>query len=490
MFKTVKSKFIFFSIFLILITTVVPVYFLIAQLHANFEARSIVMLDTTLDIVRYGLKFTMMSGRNDDLQNVINDFSKKTGIYHIRIFDNTGKINFASDKNEINKNISMVSTHTIDYKNLDKKVIDLETNDNIYTSTEPIFNEKPCQSCHSEKNIIAFLDIDTELTSPEIKFYTGSIHMFFLGLAVIIILLAGLYLIFNKFINSPLKRLVNALDNVQLGNLDEKIEINSNDEIGIVYKHFNDMTEKLKTSTDKIEQMHLEELQRLNRLKTLGELTSQTAHEVNNHIAIIMARADYLNLESKNIPELAKYNEDLQVLIDQTTKISEITGNILKYSRKKATELKEIDLIKTIDEFVTVYTPLLLKKNIKLITNCNLRKATIVGDSIQINQILTNLVMNAVDAIGNKGKIEFEIVENGTGKISLIINDDGPGISTNNLNEIFTPFFTTKSSQNNTGLGLYIVKKICENHSAEIRCESDRKRGTSFIISFNKIKKS
>ncbi|MEJ2506892.1 MAG: ATP-binding protein [Ignavibacteriaceae bacterium] len=275
-----------------------------------------------------------------------------------------------------------------------------------------------------------------------------------------------------------------------MGNLDEKIEINSNDEIGIVYKHFNDMTEKLKTSTDKIEQMHLEELQRLNRLKTLGELTSQTAHEVNNHIAIIMARADYLNLESKNIPELAKYNEDLQVLIDQTTKISEITGNILKYSRKKATELKEIDLIKTIDEFVTVYTPLLLKKNIKLITNCNLRKATIVGDSIQINQILTNLVMNAVDAIGNKGKIEFEIVENGTGKISLIINDDGPGISTNNLNEIFTPFFTTKSSQNNTGLGLYIVKKICENHSAEIRCESDRKRGTSFIISFNKIKKS
>jgi len=490
MFKTVKSKFIFFSIFLILITTVAPVYFLVTQLHANFEARSIIMLDTTLDIVRYGLKFTMMSGRNRDLQNVINDFSKKTGIYHIRIFDNTGKINFASDKNEINKNISMISTHTIHYKNLEKKVIDLETNNNIYTSTEPIFNEKPCQSCHTEKNIIAFLNINTELTSPEIKFYTGSIHMFFLGLAVIIILLAGLYLIFNKFINSPLKRLANELDNVQLGNLDEKIDINSNDEIGIVYKHFNDMTEKLKTSTDKIEQMHLEELQRLNRLKTLGELTSQTAHEVNNHIAVIMARADYLSLESKNIPALAKYSEDLQVLIDQTTKISKVTGNILKYSRKKSTELQNIDLIKIIDEFVTVYSSLLLKKNIKLSTSTNLRNAIIVGDSIQVNQILTNLVMNAVDAIGNKGRIEIEVAESGTDKISLTINDDGPGISAENLNEIFSPFFTTKSSQNNTGLGLYIVKKICENHKAEISCESDEKTGTSFKITFNKIKKS
>lgn len=448
------------------------------------------MLDTTLDMVRYGLKFTMMNGHNEDLQNVINDFSKKTGIYHIRIFDTSGKINFASDKNEINKNISIVSTHTIDYNKLEKKVIDLETNNNIYTSTEPILNEKPCQSCHTEKNIIAFLDIDTELTSPEIKFYTGSIHMFFLGLAVIIILLAGLYLIFNKFINSPLKRLVNALDNVQVGNLDEKIEINSNDEIGIVYKHFNNMTEKLKTSTDKIEQMHLEELQRLNRLKTLGELTSQTAHEVNNHIAIIMARADYLNLESKNVPALAKYNEDLQVLIDQTTKISKVTGNILKYSRKKATERYKIDLIKIIEEFVAIYSPLLLKYNINLSTNSSLNEAMIVGDSIQINQVLTNLVMNAVDAIGNNGKIEIEIVETGTDKISLLINDDGPGISTENLNEIFSPFFTTKSSQNNTGLGLYIVKKICENHKAEIRCESDGKTGTSFIITFSKTNKS
>ena len=113
MFNSVKSKFIFFSVFLILLTIGVPVYFLITQLHANFEARSIIMLDTTLDIVRYGLKFTMMSGHNEDLQNLINYFSKKTGIYNIRIFDTNGRINFATDKNEINKNISMISTHKI-----------------------------------------------------------------------------------------------------------------------------------------------------------------------------------------------------------------------------------------------------------------------------------------------------------------------------------------------------------------------------------------
>ena len=489
MLRTVKSKFIFFSIFLVLLTTVIPVYFLITQLHANFEARSILMLDTTLDIVRYGLKFTMMSGRNDDLQNVITDFSKKTGIYHIRIFNPEGKINFATDENEIDKDISAVSSHKINYKNLYEKVITLERHSNVYSSTEPIFNETPCQSCHTDQKIIAYLDIDTELTSPEVKFYTGSLHMYFLGLAVLIILLFGLYLIFNKLINSPLKKLISALDNVQLGNLNEKIDLNSSDEIGSVYKHFNDMTEKLKKSRDEIEKMHLEELQRLNRLKTIGELTSQTAHEVNNHIGIIMTRTDYLNLEIQNIPELSKYKEDLQVLIDQTTKISGITGNILRYSRKKAVELSEIDLRKIITDFTSVYSPLLIKQNIELIANPGNEDAVIFGDPVQIDQILTNLVMNAVDAINKNGKVIIEINASGKKEILLTVHDDGPGITEDNLNEIFSPFFTTKSTQSNTGWGLYIVKKICESHGAKIICESDEKSGTTFTITFNKIKK-
>ena len=75
MFKSIKSKFIFFSTFLVLLTTAVPMYFLVTQLRANFEDRSVVMLDTSLDVVRYALKYAMMTGKQDDLQSVINDIS-------------------------------------------------------------------------------------------------------------------------------------------------------------------------------------------------------------------------------------------------------------------------------------------------------------------------------------------------------------------------------------------------------------------------------
>ncbi len=488
MFKTIKSKFIFFSIFLIIITAVVPMYFLVKQLRANFEDRSILMLETTLDVVRYGLKYAMMSGKQKDLQTVINDISQQEGVQHIRIFDRKGIIKFASNHKEINKNIKVVAPHHYDDnipKTISKK-ISLDSGKKIYSNTEPIINDKLCQSCHKEENIIAFLDIDANLTSAETNFYTGSIHMIYLGWAVLLILLVGLYLIFNRFINVPLQQLIIGFKQVETGDLSVSLNVNRDDEIGTVYKHFNAMTDKLRSSKDEIEQLHLEELQRVNRLKTLGELTSETAHEVNNHIAIIMSRTDYLNLEFQKYPELSKYSEDLEVLLDQSSKISEINGNILKYSRKTKTEYGDINLVNVTNDFSKIYTSLLLKKNIRLKTDINLIDATIYGNSIQINQILTNLVSNAADELIDNGEISISLSRSSENKVVLEVKDNGPGIGESLLEEIFSPFFTTKTKKDNTGLGLYIVKKICEQHEAAIICESKTNSGTSFKITFNK----
>jgi signal transduction histidine kinase len=486
MFKTIKSKFIFFSVFLILFTTALPMYFLVTQLRANFQDRSVVMLDTTLDIIRFALKSAMLTGHQEDLQNIIEDISEKEGIYHIRIFDKDGVIRFASQPDEISNNISVIAPHHSNLDAMDTKVISLESGDEIYSSTEPILNEKQCMSCHKEKDIIAYLDIDTNLTISENKFYTGSVHMIFLGWAVMFVLFIGLYIIFNRFINSPLQKLNAALNQVEGGNMKVSLNVNRNDEIGIVNKHFNAMTSNLRSSKEQIEQLHLEELQRVNRLKILGELTSETAHEVNNHIAIIMSRTDYLNLEFQKYPELLKYSEDLEVVLDQSSKISEINGNILKYSKKSKIEYQAINLANVVKEFAKVYKPLLLKKNILLNIDISLDDNTIHGNSIQINQILTNLVTNAADELMDNGEISISLSSSNENEVVLEVKDNGPGIGESLLEEIFSPFFTTKTKKNNTGLGLYIVKKICEQHKAVIICESKINYGTSFIITFNK----
>jgi signal transduction histidine kinase len=277
-----------------------------------------------------------------------------------------------------------------------------------------------------------------------------------------------------------------ALNKVEGGDINVSLNVNRDDEIGTVNKHFNAMTYKLRSSKEQIEQLHLEELQRVNRLKTLGELTSETAHEVNNHIAIIMSRTDYLNLEFQKYPELLKYSEDLEVLLDQSSKISEINGNILKYSKKSKIEYDAVSLEDIVNEFTKIYAPLLLKKNIRLISEINLDDATINGNSIQVNQILTNLVTNAADELTDNGEISISLSGSNENKVVLEVKDNGPGIGESLLEEIFSPFFTTKTKKNNTGLGLYIVKKICEQHKAVIICESKINSGTSFKITFNK----
>jgi len=298
-------------------------------------------------------------------------------------------------------------------------------------------------------------------------------------------LIAGLYFIFNKFINLPLQNLVAALNDVEGGNLDVRLIVSGNDEMNLVYKHFNAMTHKIKSSREKIDQMHIEELQRLNRLNTLGELTSQTAHEVNNHIAIMMARTDYLDMEAKKVPALSKYSEDFDVLQDQVAKISSITSNILKHSRKKTTELIEVDLVNIIDECSQVFKPILGKKNIELISDIKVDDGIVKGDYVQLYQVLTNLINNASEAIVNEGKIFIFLNYNINNSLTLLVKDNGPGINKDIIDEIFSPFFTTKADTNKTGLGLYIVKNICNYHNAEILCSSEPDKGTTFTINFN-----
>ena len=107
---------------------------------------------------------------------------------------------------------------------------------------------------------------------------------------------------------------------------------------------------------------------------------------------------------------------------------------------------------------------------------------------IQIEQVVTNLVNNAIDALPKNGELKIEIQQTEKNEPLLIISDNGEGIDEHILDKIFSPFFTTKKGNKGTGLGLYIVNNICKNHNAEIKCKSVKGEGTEFIITFKGVK--
>ena len=485
MLKTIKSKLIFFLIVFIVISTGIPIYILIQQFRENFNQRSVVMLDTTLEMLRYGLRISMLN-QDKNVQAVVDSISSSEIVDHIRIFNSEGKVLYSSNHNEINKNLALIAPQHVNTKNIQQKNIRLVTELGLYSVTEPILNGKECQSCHQSGETIAYLDIDTDFTKAETVFYTGSSHMFFLAIAGMIVLGLSIYLIFNYLINRPLKKLITSMDKVETGNYDVQLFEKKQDEIGTVYNHFNNMISKLKSSAEKIEELHFERLQRVNRLKTLGELTSQMAHEINNHTAIIMSRADYLELESNRKMDLKDYSEDFNVILDQTNKLSLITGNILRHSKKSKNIFEKVNLVDVINRGIQLLNPSLKKKNINFDLSLKVNNAFTLADPLQMEQVLINLVNNSIDAIEKNGQIKIELSDNPDSGLQLSIADNGCGIEKENISQIFSAFYTSKDQEKGTGLGLYIVKNICDNHNIIIDCESEPGKGTKFTLNFNR----
>ena len=486
MFKTVKNKFIILSIIFIVTTATIPIVFLILQFRANFNQRSLLLIESTIDILSTGLNTSMIGGEHRSIQNMIEQLSLNKSVEHIRIIDTAGVVICATDVVEIGKSLDIVSPHHIDFRrdDLNTRKVHRLTNKDIYRVTEPIHNQQACQNCHLGKPILGYIDVDTDLTKAEMNFYTGSKHFIFLAIAIVLIMFIGSYFLFNHYINKPLKLFFAAIDNVEKGNLSTRLPDDKDDEFGVLQGHFNKMVERLNESQEKIEELHFEQLQRADKLVTLGELTSEMAHEINNHAGIIMSRADYLKLESENDPGIKSYSDDLDVILNQIRNISTITGNILRHGKKTQKNFKSLNLAKVVDESLRILEPLFQKRNINYVKDFQGTYFLITGDLLLIEQLLTNLAINALDAIEGEGEIKVTLKKDSNNMPQLIFSDSGKGIARKEISQIFSPFYTTKPSGKGTGLGLYIVKNICKSHDATIECDSILDKGTTFRITF------
>ncbi len=487
MLRTIKSKFIFFSILLILLSVGIPSFFLIRQFQSNFKERSEIYLNASIDMILFNLKIRMNDKTALDIQGLLDNMTKSNNVHHIRIFDTDGKILYSSEKDEFNKNINLVAPRHIDpdFNEILGRQINLIEDHHAYTAFQAVNNDPECHSCHGNTEpVIAYIDVDTHLTTSERNFNTGSRHFVYLGIVVTGILGIGLLVIFNSLIKKPLFLMTNAINKLEKGDFNLQLPIKRDDEFGAINKHFNRMVHELDNSRKQIEELHLEQLQRADKMVTLGEIAAAMAHDINNHSAVIMTRADYLQMRSESDPKMAEFNEELKVINDQVHKISKTTGYILKNAKRISSQFSYFDLTKLVSSVIKNFEPLFKKKNIKIEYIEYDKEVYINGNIEQIEQLLMNLLNNAADAVLENGIVRVEVKRENNDTISLIVSDNGNGISAEDQEKIFSPFFTTKANEKGTGLGLYIIKNICKNHNAEIVCRSKLNEGTSFILTF------
>jgi signal transduction histidine kinase len=179
--------------------------------------------------------------------------------------------------------------------------------------------------------------------------------------------------------------------------------------------------------------------------------------------------------------ELSQKGENaLDILEKDSKRVSQFIHDFLQFAKKPDVHLERVWIDKTIREVLFVHQTSAKQKGIQLDLNWPSNLPPVNIDTRLMYQALNNLVKNALEAMGGPGKISIEGRIEGESLV-VMIEDTGPGIAPEILEEMFDPFFTTKGKKG-TGLGLSIVKTIMEAHRGTIECESDVTRGTTFLL--------
>lgn len=220
------------------------------------------------------------------------------------------------------------------------------------------------------------------------------------------------------------------------------------------------------------------------KLASLGEMSAGIAHEINNPLAIILGMTKSL---AKTIDNPEKISEKIEIIQKAGMRISKIISGLKKFSRTSEEKVYANCLLSNIVDECLVLTSSNYKNNETQIIFGQKSNASILCDEVEIEQVLINLINNAIDAVKNLDEkwVIIDLINKGT-DVLLRVTDSGKGIPLENQPRLFDPFFTTKSVGEGTGLGLSIIKGILDEHQATIKIDTNCPN-TCFEIRFKKV---
>ncbi|MBI5444743.1 MAG: PAS domain-containing protein [Deltaproteobacteria bacterium] len=243
------------------------------------------------------------------------------------------------------------------------------------------------------------------------------------------------------------------------------------------------------TEREKVERELEAQLLQASKMSALGGMAAGVAHEINNPLATIAACAEeVLDLIEESPDVMARgLNGTIRPLVrliqEQSFRCKQITNDLLDFARLKQPTVTLVDLNQVVERVVSLSGLVDGSARARIRVSLDERLPAVRGDESQMEQVFVNLLNNAFDAIGEAGKIEISTSRVGS-EVRVAVRDDGVGMSSEQLEKIFHPFFTTKPPNKGTGLGLSICYRIVERFGGTIEVCSEEKRGTTFTLTF------
>lgn len=315
-----------------------------------------------------------------------------------------------------------------------------------------------------------------------------------LALSTLLVMVVGVYAI-----TRPLDRVRSQARAVAAGDLGARLGLRRRDEIGQLAGEMDAMCERivadrLRLSTQTEERIaSLEQLRHTDRLTTMGQLASGVAHELGTPLNVVGQRAKMI----ENAPVEGTTKANARVIQEQVARMIVIIRQLLDFSRRQSPRLGVVSIREIVTKTLDLLGPLVAKHAIQASLEVPDEALFVRVDRNQVQQVLTNVVMNSVQAMARGGRLSVRVraaharppgdqTMPGGEYVAVAVEDEGVGIPRDHLSRIFEPFFTTKGIGEGTGLGLSVAYGIVQEHGGWIDVESEVGKGSRFTIWFRR----
>lgn len=309
-------------------------------------------------------------------------------------------------------------------------------------------------------------------------------------LLLLVVMAIIVSVVIRRSVTAPLRMLATRIKAIGQGQFDQRLQLRRRDEIGALAEEFDRMCARLEETHQKLvaeneEKLCLERaLRHSEKLAALGQISSRLAHEIGTPLNVIQMRAEQLlQRETQSDKDRAFLN----VIVAQIDRISGFIRQLLALARRPEPQVRLVSLNEVVRRVWQIIGDRESVPGVELTLELCEEPSPVLGDADQLQQVLLNLAVNALQAVGETGRISIRtrVVRQNSDKIGSIectVADTGPGIAPEHVSRLFDPFFTTKKTTGGTGLGLAISHEIILSHHGELRVESGRGQGSRFII--------
>ena len=287
----------------------------------------------------------------------------------------------------------------------------------------------------------------------------------------------ALLVVLTYTVQRPMVELQQKIARLGSGDLSVSVSFaHRNDEIGDLGRNFNQMVVQLRENREEIERLHRTQMSRAEHFATLGEMATGLAHEIRNPLAGI---AGVIEIIGRDLPNTSPARDVVKDVRQEIARINHIVTDLLQTARPHPPNIGRSDLNVTIEHAVMLARQQALAQGVEITLHKEPSLPEVEHDSDQIHQVMLNLLLNALQAIDRKGKVEVKLARRNASAVVEVI-DNGRGIPPENLPNIFRPFYTTKGD--GTGLGLSLARRIVEDHQGRIDVTSTVGKGTTFAV--------